>query len=104
MKSKGDRYRKFQSWVDNAQPNDELSRLVEKYMCAIYFATTEREVEIFNFTYLRMSTRELCESTFIHDWKRLYWNTSYEINKLEQLDNNISADYAILTETEETED
>ena len=40
-------------------------------------------LEVFHYTFLRMSAREVNDATFLQDWRRLFVATRKEIEKLE---------------------
>ena len=43
-------------------------------------------LEVFNYTFLRMSAREVNDATFLQDWRKLFIATRKEIEKLEIID------------------
>lgn len=101
MRSKGDRYRRLQSWVDGAKSNARLCALVEKHYAEICTATNDDMLEVFHYTFLRMSARKVNEKTFVHDWKRLFIATRTEIEKLTIIDQANISSYADFKESEE---
>lgn len=86
MRSKGDRYRRLQAWVDGAKSNAHLCALVESHYNEICYATNDDMLEVFHYTFLRMSAREVNDATFLQDWRRLFIATRKEIEKLEIID------------------
>ena len=86
MRSKGDRYRRLQAWVDGARSNAHLCALVESRYKDICSATNDDMLEVFHYTFLRMSAREVNDATFLQDWRRLFIATRKEIEKLEIID------------------
>ena len=86
MRSKGDRYRRMQAWVDGAKSNAHLCALVESHYQDICSATNDDMLEVFHYTFLRMSAREVNDATFLQDWRRLFIATRKEIEKLEIID------------------
>ena len=86
MRSKGDRYRRLQAWVDGAKSNAQLCALVESHYSEICYATNDDMLEVFHYTFLRMSAREVNDATFLQDWRRLFIATRKEIEKLEIID------------------
>ena len=86
MRSKGDRYRRLQAWVDGAKSNAHLCALVESHYKDICSATNDDMLEVFNYTFLRMSAREVNDATFLQDWRKLFIATRKEIEKLEIID------------------
>ena len=86
MRSKGDRYRRLQAWVDGAKSNAHLCALVESHYKEICSATNDDMLEVFHYTFLRMSAREVNDATFLQDWRRLFIATRKEIEKLEIID------------------
>ena len=86
MRSKGDRYRRMQAWVDGAKSNEHLCALVESHYKDIFYATNDDMLEELHYTFLRMSAREVNDDTFLQDWRRLFIATRKEIEKLEIID------------------
>ena len=86
MRSKGDRYRRMQAWVDGAKSNEHLCALVESHYKDIFYATNDDMLEVLHYTFLRMSAREVNDDTFLQDWRRLFIATRKEIEKLEIID------------------
>ncbi len=86
MRSKGDRYRRLQAWVDGAKSNEHLCALVESHYNEICYATNDDMLEVFHYTFLRMSAREINDATFLQDWRKLFIATRKEIEKLEIID------------------
>ena len=86
MRSKGDRYRRLQAWVDGAKSNAHLCALVESHYKDICSATNDDMLEVVHYTFLRMSAREINDATFLQDWRRLFIATRKEIEKLEIID------------------
>ena len=101
MRSKGDRYRRLQAWVDCAKSNDHLCALVESHYKDICHATNDDMLEVFNYTFLRMSAREVNDATFLQDWRRLFVATRKEIEKLEIIDKAKIENHADFKESEE---
>ena len=101
MRSKGDRYRRLQAWVDCAKSNDHLCALVESHYKDICHATNDDMLEVFNYTFLRMSAREVNDATFLQDWRRLFISTRKEIEKLEIIDKAKIENHADFKESEE---
>ena len=86
MRSKGDRYRRLQAWVDGAKSNERLCALVESHYNEIFYATNDDMLDVLHYTFLRMSAREVNDDTFLQDWRRLFIATRKEIEKLEIID------------------
>ena len=86
MRSKGDRYRRMQAWVDGAKSNEHLCALVESHYQDIFYATNDDMLEVLHYTFLRMSAREINDATFLQDWRKLFIATRKEIEKLEIID------------------
>ena len=86
MRSKGDRYRRMQAWVDGAKSNEHLCALVESHYKDIFYATNDDMLEVLHYTFLRMSAREVNDDTFLQDWRKLFIATRKEIEKLEIID------------------
>ena len=101
MRSKGDRYRRLQAWVDCAKSNDHLCALVESHYKDICHATNDDMLEVFHYTFLRMSAREVNDGTFLQDWRRLFIATRKEIEKLEIIDKAKIENHADFKESEE---
>ena len=101
MRSKGDRYRRLQAWVDCAKSNDHLCALVESHYKDICHATNDDMLEVFHYTFLRMSSREVNDATFLQDWRRLFVATRKEIEKLEIIDKAKIENHADFKESEE---
>ena len=101
MRSKGDRYRRLQAWVDCAKSNDHLCALVESHYKDICHATNDDMLEVFHYTFLRMSAREVNDATFLQDWRRLFVPTRKEIEKLEIIDKAKIENHADFKESEE---
>ena len=101
MRSKGDRYRRLQAWVDGAKSNANLCALVESHYNEICSATNDDMLEVFHYTFLRMSAREVNDDTFLQDWRRLFVATRKEIEKLEIIDKAKIENHADFKESEE---
>lgn len=104
MRSRGDKYRRLQSWVDAAESNTTLSVLVQKHLGEIMTDTSDYLLDIFHYTYLRMSVRDINPDTFVHDWRRLYIATRNEIDRMNYIDNAKINSYADTKESIDTED
>lgn len=72
--------------MDGAQSNEHLCALVESHYKDICSATNDDMLEVFHYTFLRMSAREVNDATFLQDWRRLFIATRKEIEKLEIID------------------
>ena len=103
MRSKGDRYRRLQAWVDGAQSNAHLCALVESHYNEICYATNDDMLEVFHYTFLRMSSREVNDATFLQDWRRLFIATRKEIEKLEIIDKAKIENNADIKKSEEAD-
>ena len=103
MRSKGDRYRRLQAWVDGAQSNAHLCALIEAHYAEICTSTNDAMIEVFHYTFLRMSAREVNEHTFLNDWRRLFIATKKEIEKLSLIDNANISSYADIKEAKKDE-
>ena len=103
MRSKGDRYRRLQSWVDGAKSNANLCALVESHYNEICSATNDDMLEVFHYTFLRMSAREVNDSTFLQDWRKLFIATRKEIEKLEIIDKAKIENNADIKKSEEAD-
>ena len=103
MRSKGDRYRRLQAWVDCAKSNDHLCALVKSHYKDICHATNDDMLEVFHYTFLRMSAREVNDATFLQDWRRLFVSTRKEIEKLEIIDKAKIENHADFKESEEAD-
>ena len=103
MRSKGDRYRRLQAWVDGAKSNERLCALVETYYNEICYATNDDMLEVFHYTFLRMSSREINDDTFLQDWRRLFISTRKEIEKLEIIDKAKIENNADIKKSEEAD-
>ena len=103
MRSKGDRYRRLQAWVDGAQSNAHLCALVESHYQDICSATNDDMLEVFHYTFLRMSAREVNDATFLQDWRKLFIATRKEIEKLEIIDKSKIENHADFKESAENE-
>ena len=101
MRSKGDRYRRLQAWVDGAKSNAHLCALVDSHYNEICSATNDDMLEVFHYTFLRMSAREVNDATFLQDWRRLFVATRKEIEKLEIIDKTKIENHADFKESEE---
>ena len=101
MRSKGDRYRRLQAWVDGAKSNAHLCALVESHYSDICYATNDDMLEVFHYTFLRMSAREVNDATFLQDWRRLFIATRKEIEKLEIKKKKKIENHAHFKESEE---
>ena len=101
MRSKGDRYRRLQAWVDGAKSNAHLCALVESHCSDICYATNDDMLEVFHYTFLRMSAREVNDATFLQDWRRLFVAMRREIEKLESMDKAKIENHADVKESEE---
>lgn len=101
MRSKGDRYRRLQAWVDGARSNAHLCALVDSHYNEICSATNDDMLEVFHYTFLRMSAREVNDATFLQDWRRLFIATRKEIEKLEIIDKTKIENNADFKESEE---
>ena len=100
MRSKGDRYRRLQAWVDGAKSNAHLCALVDSHYNEICSATNDDMLEVFHYTFLRMSAREVNDATFLQDWRRLFVATRKEIEKLEIIDKAKIENHADFKESE----
>ena len=60
-------------------------------------------IEVFHYTFLRMSAREVNDNTFLSDWRRLFIATKKEIEKLSLIDNANISNYADIKEAKEDE-
>ena len=103
MRSKGDRYRRLQAWVDGAKSNDHLCALVESHYKDIFYATNDDMLEVLHYTFLRMSAREVNDATFLQDWRKLFIATRKEIEKLEIIDKSKIENNAYFKESAENE-
>ena len=103
MRSKGDRYRRLQAWVDGSKSNAHLCALVESNYNDICSATNDDMLEVFNYTFLRMSAREVNDGTFLQDWRRLFVATRKEIEKLEIIDKAKIENHADFNKSEEAD-
>ena len=103
MRSKGDRYRRLQAWVDGAKSNAHLCALVESHYKDICSATNDDMLEVFHYTFLRMSAREINDATFLQDWRRLFIATRKEIEKLEIIDKAKIENNADIKKSEEAD-
>ena len=103
MRSKGDRYRRLQAWVDGAKSNAHLCALVESHYNDICSATNDDMLEVFHYTFLRMSAREVNDGTFLQDWRRLFVATRKEIEKLEIIDKAKIENHADFKKSEEAD-
>ena len=103
MRSKGDRYRRLQSWVDGAKSNAHLCALVESHYNEICSATNDDMLEVFHYTFLRMSAREFNDETFLQDFRRLFTATRKEIEKLEIIDKAKIENNADIKKSEEAD-
>lgn len=103
MRSKGDRYRRMQAWVDGAKSNEHLCALVESHYKDIFYATNDDMLEVLHYTFLRMSAREINDATFLQDWRRLFIATRKEIEKLEIIDKSKIENNAYFKESAENE-
>ena len=103
MRSKGDRYRRLQAWVDGAKSNAHLCALVESHYQDICSATNDDMLEVFHYTFLRMSAREVNDATFLQDWRKLFIATRKEIEKLEIIDKSKIENHADFKESAENE-
>ena len=103
MRSKGDRYRRLQAWVDGAKSNDHLCALVESHYKDIFYATNDDMLEVLHYTFLRMSAREINDATFLQDWRKLFIATRKEIEKLEIIDKSKIENNAYFKESAENE-
>ena len=103
MRSKGDRYRRLQAWVDGAKSNEHLCALVESHYKDIFYATNDDMLEVLHYTFLRMSAREINDDTFLQDWRKLFIATRKEIEKLEIIDKSKIENNAYFKESAENE-
>ena len=103
MRSKGDRYRRMQAWVDGAKSNEHLCALVESHYKDIFYATNDDMLEVVHYTFLRMSAREVNDATFLQDWRKLFIATRKEIEKLEIIDKSKIENHADFKESAENE-
>ena len=103
MRSKGDRYRRLQAWVDGAKSNERLCALVETHYSEICYATNDDMLEVVHYTFLRMSAREVNDDTFLQDWRRLFIATRKEIEKLEIIDKSKIENNADTKKSEEAD-
>ena len=103
MRSKGDRYRRLQAWVDGAKSNERLCALVESHYSEICSATNDDMLEVFHYTFLRMSAREVNDVTFLQDWRKLFIATRKEIEKLEIIDKAKIENNADIKKSEEAD-
>ena len=103
MRSKGDRYRRMQAWVDGAKSNEHLCALVESHYKDIFYATNDDMLEVLHYTFLRMSAREINDATFLQDWRKLFIATRKEIEKLEIIDKSKIENNAYFKESAENE-
>ena len=103
MRSKGDRYRRLQAWVDGAKSNDHLCALVESHYKDICSATNDDMLEVVHYTFLRMSAREVNDATFLQDWRKLFIATRKEIEKLEIIDKAKIENNADIKKSEEAD-
>ena len=87
--------------MDCAKSNDHLCALVESHYKDICHATNDDMLEVFNYTFLRMSAREVNDATFLQDWRRLFTATRKEIEKLEIIDKAKIENHADFKESEE---
>ena len=101
MRSKGDRYRRLQAWVDGAKSNAHLCALVESHYNEICSATNDDMLEVFHYTFLRMSAREINDERFLQDFRKLFIATRKEIEKLEIIDKANIENHADFKESEE---
>ena len=103
MRSKGDRYRRLQAWVDGAKSNAHLCALVESHYNEICSATNDDMLEVLHYTFLRMSAREVNDATFLQDWRKLFIATRKEIEKLEIIDKAKIENNADIKKSEESD-
>ena len=103
MRSKGDRYRRLQAWVDGAKSNAHLCALVDSHYNEICSATNDDMLEVFHYTFLRMSAREVNDDTFLQDWRKLFIATRKEIEKLEIIDKTKIENNADIKKSEEAD-
>ena len=103
MRSKGDRYRRLQAWVDGAKSNAHLCSLVESHYNEICYATNDDMLEVLHYTFLRMSAREVNDATFLQDWRKLFIATRKEIEKLEIIDKAKIENNADIKKSEEAD-
>lgn len=103
MRSKGDRYRRLQAWVDGAKSNERLCELVESHYNEICYATNDDMLDVLHYTFLRMSAREVNDATFLQDWRKLFIATRKEIEKLEIIDKSKIENNADIKKSEEAD-
>ena len=87
--------------MDGAKSNERLCALVETHYSEICYATNDDMLEVFHYTFLRMSSREINDDTFLQDWRRLFIATRKEIEKLEIIDKAKIENNADFKESEE---
>ena len=87
--------------MDVAKSNAHLCALVESHYSDICYATNDDMLEVFHYTFLRMSAREVNDATFLQDWRRLFIATRKEIEKLEIIDKSKIENHADFKESEE---
>ena len=89
--------------MDGAKSNDHLCALVESHYSEICYATNDDMLEVFHYTFLRMSAREVNDATFLQDWRRLFIATRKEIEKLEIIDKAKIENHADFKKSEEAD-
>ena len=90
MRSKGDRYRRLQAWVDGAKSNEHLCALVESHYNEIFYATNDDMLDVLHYT-------------FLQDWRKLFIATRKEIEKLEIIDKAKIENNADIKKSEEAD-
>ena len=89
--------------MDGAKSNAHLCALVESHYNDICSATNDDMLEVFHYTFLRMSAREVNDGTFLQDWRRLFVATRKEIEKLEIIDKAKIENHADFNKSEEAD-
>ena len=89
--------------MDGARSNAHLCALVESHYNDICSATNDDMLEVFHYTFLRMSAREVNDGTFLQDWRRLFVATRKEIEKLEIIDKAKIENHADFNKSEEAD-
>ena len=89
--------------MDGARSNAHLCALVESHYKDICSATNDDMLEVFHYTFLRMSAREVNDATFLQDWRRLFIATRKEIEKLEIIDKAKIENNADIKKSEEAD-
>ena len=89
--------------MDGAKSNERLCALVESHYKDICRATNDDMLEVFHYTFLRMSAREVNDATFLQDWRKLFIATRKEIEKLEIIDKAKIENNADIKKSEEAD-